>query len=308
MAFYSAAASHVLKPLSFRATAVAAAYAAAPISPPNGGRVPATTVGLELLISSTGLLNTDVEIVVDNDATFASPVYSNTLTNRADGPTSVIIGGLVNGTTYRWRMRAAETGTAGWSAWSPVWLFTPDTNSGKAIWYSDLNIAPVSAPQAAQAGTWYMDENIGPGTTVTTAAVQYHDENVGFPVTSDSRGYAAAAYGDVNELTPEPHIWFLKPKSGRPGDGIRIICFGVGDLQSTFSGLVDAYYGPVLGWQPVPVIGWQTYPPTEAAYTGARLIDELAELIDMQHTVIEITVPLTALSPGMPVRIRTDGP
>lgn len=306
MAFYSTAASLALKPLAFSVSLVSAAYAAAQISPPDRGLIPATAVALDLTISSSGSTNTDVQIVVDNDADFSSPVYSNTLVDRADGAATVGVGGLTVGTKYYWRVRAAETGTTSWSAWSPVWTFTPDLNSGKGWAYVLVNVGPAADPAGARTGNWYVDENVGFEERRNGLAIQYTDRNVGFPVEPVSLGFGYAYYGDVNELTPVPHIWFLKPKSGRPGDGIRIVCFGVGDLQSTFSGIVEAFF-PGTGWTAVPVLSWQTYPPTDEAYTELRRLDEVDEHIDMQHSVIEITVPMAALPPGIPVRIRTNG-
>jgi hypothetical protein len=189
------------------------------------------------------------------------------------------------------------------------WTFTPDLNSGRAFGYVESNLGVFLVQEPDVTSVEYVNLNFGvylvQERDVTSA--EYVNLNHGVEITLDPDGVEYVHYGDVNTLTPTPHIWFLKPKSGRPGDGIRIFCFGVGDLQATFSGVVEAYWGPVIGWVAVPVITWQTYGPTAAAYTALRQLDELAEIIDMQHTVIEITVPLTALPPGMPVRIKTNG-
>lgn len=71
--------------------------------------------------------------------------------------------------------------------------------------------------------------------------------------------------------------------------------------------MVEINYGGE-NWEPVQVLGWQTYPPDPNAYTELRMIDPETEHIDMQHTVIEITVPEEAVPPGYPIRIRTNGP
>jgi hypothetical protein len=112
--------------------------------------------------------------------------------------------------------------------------------------------------------------------------------------------------GDVSTNPPDPHLWFLVPAAGRSGDGIKIYCFGVGDLQATFSGLVELDYG--FGWVSVPVTSWQTFPAGPNAYLASRMLDPEAAYIDMQHTAVEITIPDGALPPGYPLRIRTVTP
>jgi hypothetical protein len=114
--------------------------------------------------------------------------------------------------------------------------------------------------------------------------------------------------GDVSTNTPTPGIWFLSPDAGREGDGVRIFGFGTGATVGTYSGTVEAYFGPATGWQNVPVISWNVYPETANAYTAARTIDALAGIIDPQHSIIEIVVPPGALPPGFSLRIRTNGP
>lgn len=306
MAFFDRAATLTLRPLVFTATGVASAYAAAPVRPSSGTRLPATTVALEMVVSSSGVLNTDVQIQVSTSAAFGTTVYSNTLTDRADGGHLVTVAGLANLTTYYWRVRAAETGTTGWSSWSPVQSFTPDLNSGKAWGYAANNTGAAGALHFP--AFQYTDENAGPGDTLESSGYQYTDGNVGFPLTFKSEAWAYAHYGDVNTLAPSPHIWFLRPAAGREGDGISIVCFGVGDLVGTYSGSVQLYYGPAIGWVTVPVVSWQTFPPTPDAYTELRRLDPLAFHIDMQHSVIEIVVPLGALPPGYPLRVRTVTP
>lgn len=303
MAFYDRAASISLRPLSFRVAGVASGYAVAQVAPASGSRVPATAVALELLVSSTSSLNTDVRVEVSTDPAFGTLTYGNTLTDRADGSHTVTVSGLANLTKYHWRVRAAETGTTGWSAWSPVWTVTPDLNSGKAWGYAANNTGPAGASPAA--GNSYVDENAGPGDTRKTSAYQYTDRNVGFPLAFKSEGWGYAYYGDVNTSDPGPHIWFVRPAAGRSGDGIRIYCFGVGDLVTTFSGSVQLFYGGTVGWVTVPVISWQTVPPGPDAYTAARKLDPETGYIDMQHSIVEIVIPDGAVPPGYPLRIRT---
>jgi hypothetical protein len=190
------------------------------------------------------------------------------------------------------------------------WAFTPDLNAGRGFSYVDTNAGVALALDPDVTAAAYVDFNVGfdlPLDKDVTAAA-YVDLNVGFLITLKAEGFEYVHYGDVNTLAPFPHIWFLRPAAGREGDGISIICFGVGDLSTTFSGSVELYYGPTLGWVAVPVTAWNTYPPTVDAYTADRRLDPPAFHIDMQHTVIEIVVPVGAVPPGYPLRVRTVTP
>jgi hypothetical protein len=169
-----------------------------------------------------------------------------------------------------------------------------------------MNTAPAGAIQGK--GWSYVDENTGPADNRKSLAIQYTDRNVGFAVNLVSIGWGYAALGDVNTAPPTPHVWFLKPAAGRSGDGINIYCFGVGDLIETYAGSVELDYGGTIGWVAVPVTSWQTFPPGPEAYTMARKLDQETGYIDMQHSVVQITIPDGALPPGYPLRIRTVTP
>lgn len=187
------------------------------------------------------------------------------------------------------------------------WTFTPDLDSGRGFAYVDENMGVDLTLDPDVTAAAYVDENMGVELVLDrdVTAAAYVDLNHGVAITMTAEGVEYAHYGDVNTLAPFPHIWFLRPAAGREGDGISIVCFGVGDLVTTYSGSVELYYGPTLGWIAVPVTAWNTYPPTVNAYTADRRLDPPASLIDMQHTVIEIVVPVGALPPGYPLRVRT---
>jgi hypothetical protein len=305
MSILDAGASLVLGSLTFGATGVASIYAVAPDGPPSGTRPPARAVPLSFLVSTTAAGSADVALEVSADPAFGSLFYSATL-NRTDGVHSVMVTGLVDKTRYYWRTRAAEPGTIAWGAWSPVWNFTPDVDAGKAFGqvYENVGAAPISS--AATVGQVY--ENVGVEVTLKSAGFGQVFENVGVEVTLKSAGFGYAHYGDASANPPGPQIWFLLPAAGRSGDGVRIFCFGVGDLQATFAGSVELDYGSTVGWVAVPVISWQTFPPGPEAYTALRKLDPAAGYIDMQHSVIEIVIPDGAAPPGYPLRIRTVTP
>lgn len=295
-----------LEGLRFTASAVASAYAVALDGPPSGTRPPSLAVPLTVLVSSTSALNTDVALQVATDPAFSAVVYSNTLTDRADGIHSVTVSGLTDRTTYYWRAQASETGLAAWGVWTPAWTFTPDLSAGKAFGYSELNVGAAITPSSL--GFGYNDENLGVAITPSSVGFAYQNENVGVAITLSSLGFGFGHYGDVMTGPPSPHAWFLVPGAGRSGDGIKIYCFGVGDLQSTWAGAVELDYGGSRGWVAVPVTSWQTFPAGPNAYLAARRLDPEAGYIDMQHTVVEITIPDGAVPPGYPLRIRTVTP
>lgn len=294
---------------AFRSTASGAKenYAVVPVSPASGDRYPSLGVTLTVNLSGVSAGNFDVPWQVATDAAFSSLVYSSTSINVPQGLYSIVVSGLTAGTMYYWRARAAPTGTTTWGAYSPTWIVTPDSLSGNAAEYIHANVGadyPLDPDVTAAA---YVDLNAGavlPLDPDVTAAA-YVDWNVGAEITLDPDAVEYAHYGDVNTLTPTPHIWFLKPSAGRGGDGITIICFGAGDLQATFSGQIEVFKGAV--WVPVSVTNWQTFLPTVHAYDALRQIDEALNIIDMQHTAIEITVPADSIPPGYPIRIRTNG-
>lgn len=275
--------------------------------PRDGNRVQSTAVALSMVVAHTGSgTATDVQVEISQTPDFAAVDWNATLLTQPDGHVTVIATGLTDLTTYYWRARAAYAGSGLWQPWSPIWSFTVDTATGRAFGWVDLNsgLGVVSDPD----GVWHAEENVGMVFTPDADATGVVHENVSMLLIPDGDAYGYVHEGDVSTNTPVPHLWFLKPPAGRPGDGIRIFCFGVGDLQATYGAVVEVRYPAPRGWVAVPVISWQTYPPTVNAYTELRELDPSAEKIDMQHQVVEITVPGDSLPPGYPIRIRTEGP
>lgn len=288
------------------ATAATETLDAVPISPESKTKEPSLTPTLVALISNTVPPST-VQWQVSTVNTFATTVWTGSQSNVADGVRSILVTtSLTSGTTYFWRVRTGDTAGTTFGAWSAAIEFVPDTNMGRA--YQDVyeNVGrEVASPER---GTVDVYENVGIDDRVVLTGTDYVFGNVGVVIPSNPPASEYMYWGDVSSNTPVPHIWWLKPSSGRPGDGIQIVCFGAGDLQATFNGQVEIYMGATGGWQSVSVNTWQVFPPTANAYTGLRTLDEAANVIDMQHQIIEITVPSGAVPPGYPLRIRTDGP
>jgi hypothetical protein len=249
-----------------------------------------------------------VQLQVSVVNTFVSTVHDSDLTQADNVTGGRQVTGLTDGTLYYMRARAKKTiGSYNYvSPWSATSTFTVVTKSGIASLNITLNIGVEVTP--AQVKPAYGYENVGVEYTPSQVSPAYGYENVGVEVNPVDNVPQYVYEGDVNTATPNPVIWYLMPSFGREGDGVAIVGFGFGDLQTTYSGVVEVNWGGGIGWQTVPNTSWQTFPATGSAYTGSRVIDEVNGYVDPQHTVIEITVPSGAVPPGYPVRVRTNGP
>jgi len=288
------------------ATAVTETMDAVPVSPVDTARVSVLNPTLVATISNT-VPPSSVTWQVATDTGFGSIVWQTTQTSVNDGVRSALVAtALTNATTYYWRVRTGDAAGTTWGAWSATQKLTVDLNAGRG--YLDIYENVGREDTGPQRGTMDVYENVGIEDRTILYGVDFMFANVGVPVPANVPGVEYMYLGDVSNHTPTPHLWFLEPQSGRPGDGITIVCFGVGDLQSTYGGVVEANYGGTVGWQAVPAVTWQTFPPTANAYTAARTIDPENGVIDMQHSVVAIVVPAGLLPPGIPLRIRTEGP
>lgn len=248
-----------------------------------------------------------VQLQVSISAGFGTTVHDSDLTQADNVTGGRQVTGLSDGVVYYMRARAKKTiGAYNYvGPWSATRSFTVVTKSGISSMNVTMNIGVEHTP--SQIWAQYAYENIGILWTPSQSWAQYAYENVGAEITVVDNVPQYVYEGNVNTATPNPVIWFLLPSFGREGDGISIFGFGFGDLQSTYSGVVEVDWGGVTGWQSVPIVDWQTFPADAPAYTGARVIDEVAGIVDPQHTVIQILVPTGAIPPGYPVRVRTDG-
>lgn len=306
MGFKDSAATGTWAGFRWEAAAVVADKSVAPLSPADGDVTSSLAVPLSFAVDNTSGANSDVQVQVATDAAFASVVASTTLTNQTNGTKNYQPTGLSASVRYYWRARAADTGTTGWGPWSTVWSFIVNVDSGRAFGYSYENVGGTPTPYAG--GIEYVTANYGILTTLYAGVIEYVMENVGHEITTDFDAVEYVYEGDVSTNTPIPHIWFLLPGAGRPGDGVDIVGLGFGDLQTTYSGIVERYDDVTETWISVGAVAWQTFPPGANAYTALRHIDPTLGEIDMQHTVISIVVPMDAVEPGFPLRVRTNGP
>lgn len=302
MAVIDGAALGTLGGLRSRASGVVGDQVTAPYAPADQSRYPLLVLHLQAVLSTTGATNSDVQWEVATDAAFTAIVWTQTTINQPDGIVQATTGTLVEGTAYYWRTRSAVTGTTGWGDWSEVWSVTPDLNTGRGYAYVNLNVGieHILDPGATE----YVNANVGFEVILDPDAAEYVNGNVGVEITLSPDAVEYGYLGDVNTDQPNPHVWFVRPTSGRAGDGVEVVGFGFGDLQSTWNG--ELQRKPGAAWEALPVTDWQTYPPTADAYTEDRVLDPLLGEIDMQHTRIAFTIPAGSEPPGWPVRVVTE--
>lgn len=249
------------------------------VNPTDGNSVPTTTPQVTTRQTAWNANPADVQVQVSTVSNFASTVHNTTVSQSHNVNTSRSVTGLTNGVTYYWRARAGDNiGANQVGPWSSTQTFNVLVDSGKSFMQQTINVgATLEDP-----GRGFLQQtvNIGVDTTLEDHLGQFIYENVGVEVT-EGRYWGQYVYeGDVDTSTPIPRIWFLKPTSGRAGDGLQIYGFGFGDLQATFSGVVELDYGSPTGWVSVSVNSWQTFPANNAAYTEDRRITDVPEIRD----------------------------
>jgi hypothetical protein len=156
-------------------------------------------------------------------------------------------------------------------------------------------------------GYHYVYQNFGfvLPSPVPREGYHYSYTNYGYNIVPSNDGYNYSYEGDVNTLVPTPHIWFVLPSHGRPGDGITIYGSGMGSVQATYNGSVEMLFG-VSSWTAQGVTGWRLPAAGAHAYDSQRTIDPNAGVINVEHNELDIVIPSNAVPPGHQVRFRTD--
>jgi hypothetical protein len=275
------------------------------IEPLPNARIPSRNPTIRVEVSAM-IPPASVSFEVATDVGFTNIVWSVTDTLVPNGPWLHVCATTLTDLTTYWVRSRAGNGSGTWGPYSTI-KFTVDLNAGRgyAEVYLNVGIDPLLLEDYGSRDVFVNQSVIGDS---KVPDVEYVYANVGLPDLRTPNEVQYMYEGDVSTNTPTPGIWFLAPDSGREGDGVRIFGFGTGALAATYSGVVQAYFGPSTGWQNVPVVTWTVYPETANAYTAARTIDTVSGVIDPQHAVIEIVVPPGALPPGFSLRIRTNGP
>lgn len=308
MVFIDGAASVVTFPrFSFVASGAVGPWVAVPIAPLTGDRPPALHPTLEVNVSAA-TPPASVQFDLSTDSGFSTVVWTATDTLVPNGPWNHFVSPytLTDLTSYWWRVRAGD-GAGVWGPWSAAQKFTTDLNAGRGYAEVFINVGIEDLIEDYAAAFVSLNQGVTLGSV--PLGIEFLYENVGLEINRPGihDGVDYIYLGDVNTATPTPHLWFIRPTSGRAGDGISIVGHGLGSLPGTFGGVVEYDIGGG-NWQAVPVVTWQTYPGTTAALTAARTIDTELAVIDPEHTTVEIVVPAGAIPPGYPIRIRTEGP
>jgi hypothetical protein len=218
-------------------------------------------------------------------ADFSSPSTTTFTSVPSDVNETVQVGPFINATTRYFRARAGDGSTWGEWAYGPTITF---------------NTALGNAHQ-------YAYENVGLGTDLVALRDNhaYAYENAGVEITLLRDNHAYAYEGDVNTLTPTPHIWFIKPASGRSGDGFVVYGHGFGAPQAQYSGVLQFFEAGV--WTTVGVVSWTLVAATAHAYDSLRLLDPTIPYIDAEHNEVQVTIPNGLVPPGYLLRIETNG-
>jgi hypothetical protein len=266
----------------------------------------------------------DTQFQIDDDPAFGSPLIDVT-TLSVTSPHSITPGsdlGLPG--PWHWRVRVRDQADGVWSAWSvgrQINYFDPKT-SDRYLYLLAKNSVSFD-PQDAPAGGWgpapaavgadglniaferylYLLAKLGVGfDPIDTPAGGWDPEGIGSVLIGPGDGFALEfdrylyLLANVDTSTPTPHIWYVFPTFGREGWEFRIVGYGFGDSQATYSGsaTLDGVALSILAWELI-------------AETGTDLaIDPLADLAEPEHQQIRTSVPIGGTS-GL-VIVCTDGP
>jgi len=144
----------------------------------------------------------------------------------------------------------------------------------------------------AQEGTVRNEVNVGVDIADEQLGTVRNEENVGVNLADDRNAYVRDEMGDVNTLTPTPHIWFVWPEHGRPGQEVTIVGHGFGATQVTHD---DAR--ALLNELEMGIISWAQVAGTADALNANRQIERgPPHTVTPEHQEIQATVPPNAES------------
>lgn len=243
--------------------------------------------------------NQDIQIEVASDATFSTILSSTTLTNKAPFTTVSWTMGvdLTPGVKVYWRARAGDFAGSSWGSWYSSFTMYQTGASGYEYVWTNVGVTPVET----RIGHEWVWQNVGALVVETRVGHEWVWQNVGrdLQISNDAWEYI---WQNNDDSHPTPQIWFVEPTSGRPNDGVTLIGFGFGPLQSTYTSIVEVDLGDGAGWQTVGVVSWQRFPADPDMYGPDREIR--VGKVDPQHDEVGILIPALAIVPGMLVRIR----
>jgi hypothetical protein len=222
----------------------------------------------------------------DTDSGFPSPI-TDTNAGASSPDTGVPpsdMGGA--GTTWFYRVTVTDTSDSMTTTSATIQLDWYDPQDRRRYLYLLVGSVgfsfgaagePDGDPRNFRRYLWLL-ASLGPGFFPTDTAVlaEAVDGDV-----RDFRRYLYLLAGKVDGSTPTPHIWYLFPTFGREGWEFRIIGYGFGDTQPTYSGTgkLNALAVGIISWELVGAVGM-----------GLE-IDPAIDLANPIHQLIRATVP-----------------
>lgn len=243
--------------------------------------------------------------IIESSPWEPSPVYLQTVEDVPSDSTLVIEppADLAYRTWY-YRARAGNTTTSTWSRWTPQFFLDVRPVLGSVAGYIDANIGVENVANPPVVA--YLEMNIGVADIDNPVLTQYAPLNVGvelvpkieaayldlniYPPTG---AYSPAAYLDINTLeglTPQPHIWWIRPEQGREGFVFNIYGHGFGAFPGEFDGLVK------LGDFTCQIASWQIMEAGSPPYEIIRGAGLEPDTITPEHGWIVAIVPDGAIS------------
>lgn len=177
--------------------------------------------------------------------------------------------------TWWVRVRAGDATFSLWSDWSAQQWMDIRPVLGSMAQYIDLNVGVTDPPLAGAFAYIEMNVGVPEGEALDTisylemnvgvslgrlVAVEYSEMNIG-PMLDP---YRASEYLDVNVVndeTPVPHIWWIRPEQGKEGYVFNIYGQGFGAFQNEYDGKV------LLGNLVCSIARWDRVPPQVTATT-----------------------------------------
>jgi hypothetical protein len=259
---------------------------------------------------------TTIRIFVDGVAEGSATPASGGLTTVSTPPPLSIGAEATSLTTTGWsssdwpytaamaidELRISDTARHASGGYTPATApFGTDANT-KALYHLDGAINAVT-----QDAAFYVYENVGVALVASQDGTHYVFENAGVDLTESKDAVHYVYEGDVNTATPTPHIWWLRPNSGRASDGFTVVGHGFGAAAATYSGVVEADYGSPTGKVPLSVVAWTLVAADADAYTSARTMNPDTDTIDPEHGELAVTIPSDAVPPGYMIDVTTNG-
>ena len=287
-------------PITTRTFFLVAAFAAVPYSPdPNQMQLTLTPTLVVLADGNPSPFQ--VQFQTSSSTDFATTTWTQTMTGRTTGFTTVTVGvNLPDGVDSWWRARAGD-GTS-WGPWSAPSRLRIYTASASAREYIHLNYGALEGTVRSEVAET-VHFNVGIRATSEPHAFEYIYENTGFVVTRRDAAVEYIYEGDVSTNVPVPHVWFTWREYGFVEDHIFVYGQGFGTLQAEFDASILFDWGPdfTLADVSAAVFDWSVQPATPDAYGSIRHINRGTAITmpftNVETDIVEIIVPISIAPP-----------